>query len=30
VVVVPRREMLAAPYARVEAEFQLLLTRKPR
>jgi ribonuclease P protein component len=27
VVVVPRREMLAAPYDRLEAEFQSLLTR---
>ena len=28
VVVVPRREMLDAPYARLEAEFCMLLTRK--
>jgi ribonuclease P protein component len=27
VVVVPRREMIAAPYARVEAEFRSLLSR---
>ena len=30
VVVVPRREMIAAPYARVEAEFLTLLSRTPR
>ncbi len=30
VVVVPRREMLAAPYDRLESEFRSLLTRKPR
>ena len=30
VVVVPRREMLEAPYARVEAEFLSLLTRSAR
>ena len=30
VVVVPRREMLDAPYARVEAEFLSLLTRSAR
>lgn len=30
VVVVPRREMLAAPYARVEAEFVNLLARSTR
>jgi ribonuclease P protein component len=30
VVVVPRREMIAAPYARVEAEFLSLLARKSR
>ena len=29
VVVVPRREMIAAPYARVEAEFLSLLARTP-
>jgi ribonuclease P protein component len=29
VVVVPRREMLDAPYARLEAEFLSLLTRTP-
>lgn len=29
VVVVPRREMIAAPYARVEAEFLNLLNRHP-
>jgi ribonuclease P protein component len=29
VVVVPRREMLDAPYARLEAEFRTLLTRRP-
>ena len=28
VVVVPRREMLDAPYARLEAEFCMLLSRK--
>lgn len=30
VVVVPRREMIAAPYARVEAEFLSLLARSTR
>jgi ribonuclease P protein component len=30
VVVVPRREMLEAPYDRLEAEFVSLLTRQPR
>ncbi len=30
VVVVPRREMLAAPYARVETEYLTLLSRKSR
>jgi ribonuclease P protein component len=30
VVVVPRREMLEASYARVEGEFLTLLSRKPR
>jgi len=30
VVVVPRREMLEASYARVETEFLTLLSRKPR
>ena len=30
VVVVPRREMLGAPYARLEAEFLSLLTRSTR
>jgi RNase P protein component len=29
VVVVPRREMLAAPFDRLEAEFQSLLARHP-
>lgn len=29
VVVVPRREMLAAPYERVEAEYRSLLSRHP-
>ncbi len=29
VVVVPRREMLTAPYARIEAEFLTLLSRTP-
>lgn len=30
VVVIPRREMLDAPYERVEAEFRLLLSRSPK
>lgn len=30
VVVIPRREMLDAPYARVEAEFRSLLSRSPK
>jgi ribonuclease P protein component len=30
VVIVPRREMISAPYARVEAEFQSLLSRSTR
>lgn len=30
VVVIPRREMLAAPYARVEIEYLTLLSRKSR
>ena len=30
VVVIPRREMLAAPYARVELEYLSLLSRKSR
>lgn len=29
VVVVPRREMLAAPYDRIETEFRVLLSRAP-
>ena len=30
VVVIPRREMLDAPYERVEAEFRSLLSRSPK
>ena len=30
VVVIPRREMLDAPYEKVEAEFRSLLSRSPR
>ena len=30
VVVIPRREMLDAPYERVEAEFRSLLLRSPK